>query len=146
MVTEYFPAIAKMLGTVYATKICPFLLITRLACDQLRAYFLCRNYVPIIIIMSLNCGKKFTRHIWSCLIKSVNMKWIWWALLKIQSRHDSVDRRTGGRTDRRTDKRTRWNQYTSLIIFVEADWGYDNIQIVLPLTSDPILMAKNDAH
>ena len=56
-----------------------------------------------------------------------------------------TDWRTDGQTDGRTDKRTRWNQYTSLIIFVEADWGY-NIQIVLPLTSDPILMAKNDAH
>ena len=41
------PAIAKMKGKVYATKIFPFLLMTRLACDQVRAYFLCNNYVPV---------------------------------------------------------------------------------------------------
>ena len=32
--------------------------------------------------------------LWSCLIRCANMKWIWWVLLKIQSRHDSVHRRT----------------------------------------------------
>ena len=31
---------------------------------------------------------------WSCLIRCANMKWIQWVLLKIQSRHDSVHRRT----------------------------------------------------
>ena len=44
---------------------------------------------------------------WSCSIRCANMKWIWWVLLKIQSRHDSVHRRTG------------WNQYTP-INFVEG--------------------------
>ena len=61
----------------------------------------------------------FTRHtFWSCLIRCANMKWIRWVLLKIQSGHDSVHRRTDGQTDGRTDgqtdRRTRWYQYTSL--------------------------------
>ena len=43
----------------------------------------------------------YTRHtFWSCLIRCANMKWIRWVFLKIQSRHDSVHRRT------------RWYQYT----------------------------------
>ena len=37
---------------------------------------------------------------WSCLIRCANMKWMPWVLLKIQSGHDSVHRRT----DRQTDK------------------------------------------
>ena len=61
----------------------------------------------------------YTRHtFWSCLIRCANMKWIRWVFLKIQSRHDSVHRRTDGqtyrRTDGRTDRRTRWYQYTPL--------------------------------
>ena len=45
----------------------------------------------------------YMRHtFWSCLIRCANMKWIRWVLLKIQSGHDSVHRRT------------RWNQYTPL--------------------------------
>ena len=43
----------------------------------------------------------YTRHtFWSCLIRWANMKWIRWVLLKIQSRHDSVHRRTDGQTDK----------------------------------------------
>ena len=43
----------------------------------------------------------YTRHtFWSCLIRCANMKWIRWVLLKIQSGHDSVHRRTGGQTDK----------------------------------------------
>ena len=39
----------------------------------------------------------YTRHtFWSCLIRCANMKWIRWVLLKIQSGHDSVHRRTDG--------------------------------------------------
>ena len=46
----------------------------------------------------------YTRHtFWSCLIRCANMKWIRWVLLKIQSGHDSVHRRTDGRMDGRTD-------------------------------------------
>ena len=46
----------------------------------------------------------YTRHtFWSCLIRCANMKWIRWVFFKIQSGHDSVHRRTDGRTDRRTD-------------------------------------------
>ena len=49
----------------------------------------------------------YTRHtFWSCLIRCANMKWIWLVFLKIQSGHDSVHRRTDGRTDRRTDGQT----------------------------------------
>ena len=67
----------------------------------------------------LKIRQNFTRHtFWSCLIRCANMKWIRWVLLKIQSGHDSVHRRTDGRTDRRTDgqtdRRTRWYQYTPL--------------------------------
>ena len=43
----------------------------------------------------------YMRHTFlSCLIRCANMKWIWWVLLKIQSGHFSVHRRTG------------WYQYT----------------------------------
>ena len=56
-------------------------------------------------------NKRYTRHTFSsCLIRCANMKWIQWVLLKIQSGHNSVHRRTDGQTDRRT----RWNQYTPL--------------------------------
>ena len=58
---------------------------------------------------------------WSCLIWCVNMKWIRRELLKIQSGHDSVHRRTDGRTD----GQTRWNQYTPFN-FVER--GYNQLQ------------------
>ena len=43
----------------------------------------------------------YTRHTcWSCLIRCANMKWIRWVLLKIQSGHDSVHRRTDAQTDK----------------------------------------------
>ena len=46
-------------------------------------------------------NKHYTRHtFWSCLIRCANMKWIRWILLKIQSGHDSVHRRTDGQTDK----------------------------------------------
>ena len=66
---------------------------------------------------SLKFHGRYTRHtFWSCLIRCANMKWIRWVLLKIQSGHDSVHRRTDGQRDRRTDgwtdRRTRWYQYT----------------------------------
>ena len=42
----------------------------------------------------------YTRHtFWSCLIRCENMKWIRRVLLKIQSGHDSVHRRTDGQGD-----------------------------------------------
>ena len=48
--------------------------------------------------------KHYTRHtFWSCLIGCANMKWIRQILLKIQSGHDSVHRRTDRQTDRWTD-------------------------------------------
>ena len=52
-------------------------------------------------------NKHYTRHtFWSCLIRCANMKWIQQILLKIQSWQDSVQKRTDGRT--------KWNQYTPL--------------------------------
>ena len=46
------------------------------------------------------CNRHYTRHtFWSCLIRCANMKWIRWVLLKIQSGHDSVHRRTDGQGD-----------------------------------------------
>ena len=42
-------------------------------------------------------NKLYTRHtFWSCLIRCANMKWIQQVLVTIQSRHDSVHRRTDG--------------------------------------------------
>ena len=42
-------------------------------------------------------NKHYTWHtFWSCLIRCANMKRIRWVLLKKQSRHDSVHRRTDG--------------------------------------------------
>ena len=42
----------------------------------------------------------YTQHTFrSCLISCANMKWIQWVLLKIQSTHDSVHRRTDRGTD-----------------------------------------------
>ena len=43
---------------------------------------------------------------WSSLITCANMKWIWRVLLKIQSGHDSVHRRTDGQMDKHTDGQT----------------------------------------
>ena len=52
-------------------------------------------------ILKIRQNFKFTRHtFWSCLIYCANMKWIRWVLLKIQSGHDSVHRRTDGQTDK----------------------------------------------
>ena len=49
------------------------------------------------------CNGHYMQHtFWSCLIRCANMKWIRWVLLKIQSRHNSVHRRTDGQTDRQT--------------------------------------------
>ena len=43
----------------------------------------------------------YTQHtFWSCLIRCTNMKWIRWVLLKIQSGHDPVHRRTDGQMDK----------------------------------------------
>ena len=41
---------------------------------------------------------------WSCLIRCVKKIWIRQVLLKIQSRHDSIHRRTDGWMDGQTDK------------------------------------------
>ena len=66
--------------------------------------------------------KLYTRHtIWTCLIRCTNMKWIRQILLKIQSGHGSVHTRT--------DRQTRWNQYTPPFKFVEV--GGIMIQIYL---------------
>ena len=63
-------------------------------------------------------NRHYTRHtFFSCLIRCANMKWIRWVLLKIQSGHGFVHRRT----DRRTDRRTRWYQYTPLSTSLK--WG-----------------------
>ena len=42
-----FPGIAKKKGKVYATKRYHYLLMMRLACNQLGVYFLCHNHVPV---------------------------------------------------------------------------------------------------
>ena len=53
---------------------------------------------------------------WSCLIRCANMKWIWWVLLKIQSGHDSVHRRTDGQGDTSIPPfQLRWSGGTIMI-------------------------------
>ena len=70
--------------------------------------------------------KLYTSHTFrSCLIRCVNMKWIRHEFLKIQSRHDSVHRWTDGRTDRRT----KWNQYTPLSTSLKGGGGYNKTWI-----------------
>ena len=55
---------------------------------------------------------------WSCLIRCVKKIWIRQVLLKIQSRHDSIHRRTDGWMDRWTDEQGETN-YISTFIFIE---------------------------
>ena len=54
-----------------------------------------------------NFAKKHCmRHtFWSCLIRCVNMKWIWLVLWKLQSGHDSIHRWTDRLMDGQTDGR-----------------------------------------
>ena len=54
-----------------------------------------KNLLKFIIFEFWN--KHYTRHtFWGCLLRSANMKWIRWVLLKIQRGHHSVHRRTDG--------------------------------------------------
>ena len=74
----------------------------------------------------------YTRHtFWSCLIRCANMKWIRWVLLKIQSGHDSVHRRTDGQGD------------TSIPLF-QLRWsgGYNN---GLVLARSQAIIRTNDS-
>ena len=75
------------------------------------------------------------------------MKWIRRVSLKIQSGHDSVNRRSDGQADGRTDKvRPVYPTPTSLQPGGGGSYYDIQIQIVLPLSSAHVLMAKNDAH
>ena len=47
MVIKYFSSHSQNEGKVYTTKIYHYLLMTRLACDQLLDYFMCHDYVPV---------------------------------------------------------------------------------------------------
>ena len=68
-----------------------------------------------------NFWKTFTRDtLWSCLIRSVNLKWIRRVLWKIQRGHDSVHRRTS------------WNQYTSLQLRWARGYNYSASVMELP--------------
>ena len=53
-----------------------------------------KEFAKISIFLILK--KMSTRHTCCCLIRFVNIKWIRWVLLKIQSGHDSVHRRADG--------------------------------------------------
>ena len=67
----------------------------------------------------------YTRHtFWSCLIRCANMKWIRWVLLKIQSGHDSVHRRTDGQGDTSIPPfQLRWSgEYNYLICYIHAQF------------------------
>ena len=66
----------------------------------------------------------YTRHTsWSCLIRCANMKWIRWVLLKIQSGHDSVHRRTDGQGDTSIPPyQLRWSGgYNKLVDLFDLD-------------------------
>ena len=75
-----------------------------------------------------------TRHTFrSCLIRCVNMKWIWLVLWKIQSGHNSVHRRTDRRqTDRRTDK---MKPIKNVTVLTKMDKFIYNIQVYTSTTS-----------
>ena len=77
---------------------------------------------------------------WSCLMRCANMKGIQWVLMMIQSGHVSVHRRTDGRTDRRT----RWYQYTPPFNFVEAG-GINTICRTVTFTETPSHQATHDS-
>ena len=64
----------------------------------------------------------YTRHtLWCCSIRCANMKWIRWVLLKIQSGHDSVHRRTDGQGDTSIPPfQLRWSRgYNNIFFFQE---------------------------
>ena len=55
---------------------------------------------PKFQIFEFRYGHYTWHTFWNCSIRCANMKWIQWVLLKIQSGHDSVHRRTDGQTDK----------------------------------------------
>ena len=57
-----------------------------------------KNKCQKIIILEF-CKQIYTRHTFWCLIRCINIKWIQWVLLKIQSVHDPLHWRTDGQTD-----------------------------------------------
>ena len=76
-------------------------------------------------------NRHYMRHtFFSCLIRCANMKWIRWVLLKIQSGHDFVHRRTD-RTDGQTDGRTDGQGDTSIPSF-QLRWsgGHKKLQYI----------------
>ena len=66
----------------------------------------------------------------NCLIRCANMKWIRWVLLKIQSGHDSVHRRTDGQGDTSIPPyQLRWSGgYNDMIqVVVNTFWEFREI-------------------
>ena len=57
------------------------------------------NNSPKFQILKFWNGHYTWHTFWSCLIRCANMKWLRWVLLKIQSGHDSVHRRTDRQGD-----------------------------------------------
>ena len=108
-----FPSIAKKKSKVYATKRYHYLLMTRLACDQLGAYFLGHNHVPVFYHQS-----RFTNERCDIFLN-----------LGLSNPLEAVKKL----------------QY-SVRCAIAVKHNYSNIQIVLPLTWTPVLIAKNVAH
>ena len=87
----------------------------------------------------------YTRHTFlSCLIHCANMKWIRWVLLKIQSGHDSVHRRTDGQTEGRTDGQTDVIPVYPPFNFVEAGGIKSQSSPLLALCADKTLMTSEN--
>ena len=61
--------------------------------SKLQIQRICQNFKFLNVEINFTCD---TDTFWICLIRCTNMKWIGRVLLKIQSGHDSVHRRTDG--------------------------------------------------
>ena len=91
----------------------------------------------------------YTRHtFWSCLIRCANMKWIRWVLLKIQSGHDSVHRRTDRQTDGQGDTsippfQLRWSGG-----YNDGHWydGWQVPHVIFCMMSLKIILLKLSPH
>ena len=85
----------------------------------------------------------YTRHtFWSCLIRCANMKLIRWVLLKIQSGHDSVHRRTDGQMDTVIPVYPPFNFVEVGGIKIAKNWNFDIWQKTLHATHVLKLLGK----
>ena len=174
MVTKYFSS-HKMKRKVYATILYHYLWMTMLACEQLRAYFLCHNYVPVFYHKSrlyswltqhfsksrgmfhpLGTAQNFNIQFvvslpWNTITTKITRTPVFWRYIWTGSgehcwryRADTI-LSTDGLTDNWTDRQRDKEKPVHTPIQLRWIGGYNDIQIVLPSTSSPVLMVKNDA-